>query len=188
MDQWAYEHGVALHFIRPGKPTDNGHIESFNGKFRDECLNQFWFVNLVEARERIEAWRIDYNQVRPHSSLGYQTPEEFAAKMAAAQGCGKDVPRRQRSALRPGFNRETHIMIWTKNGEQVSLATSTLSETPNHSVAAPQLQAKFSPQMRCRIPAIAKNPFNASTRATRLVGRRKGLEPATSCVTGMLKP
>ena len=92
MDQWAQEHGVALHFIRPGKPTDNGRIESFNGKFRDECLNQFWFVNLMEARERIEVWRIDYNQVRPHSSLGYQTPEEFAAKMAAAPGCGKDAP------------------------------------------------------------------------------------------------
>jgi putative transposase len=91
VDQWAYEHGVALHFIRPGKPTDNGRIESFNGKFRDECLRQFWFVNLVEARERIEAWRIDYNQVRPHSSLGYQTPQEFAAKMAAT-GCGKDAP------------------------------------------------------------------------------------------------
>jgi putative transposase len=92
VDQWAHEHGVVLHFIRPGKPTDNGRMESFNGKFREECLNQFWFVNLLEARERIEAWRIDYNQVRPHSSLGYQTPEEFAAKMASATGCGKDAP------------------------------------------------------------------------------------------------
>jgi len=92
VDQWAYEQGVTLHFIRPGKPTDNGRIESFNGKFRDECLNQFWFVNLLEARERIEAWRQDYNQVRPHSSLGYQTPAEFAGKLAAAQGCGKDAP------------------------------------------------------------------------------------------------
>ena len=92
VDQWAYEHGVALHFIRPGKPTDNGRIESFNGKFRDECLNQYWFVSLGEARERIEAWRIDYNEVRPHSSLGYCTPAEFAAQMAGAQGCGKDAP------------------------------------------------------------------------------------------------
>ncbi len=92
VDQWAYEHGVTLHFIRPGKPTDNGRIESFNGKFRDECLNQYWFVNLAEARERIEAWRQDYNQVRPHSSLGYQTPGEFAEKFAAAQGCGKAAP------------------------------------------------------------------------------------------------
>ena len=91
VDQWAHKHGVALHFIRPGKPTDNGYIESFNGKFRDECLNQFWFVNLLEARERIEAWRQDYNQVRPHSSLGYQTPAEFKAQ-AAARGASPPTP------------------------------------------------------------------------------------------------
>lgn len=91
VDQWAHEHGVALDFIRPGKPTDNGHIESFNGKFRDECLNQSWFVNLVEAREWIESWRQDYNQERPHSSLGYQTPAEFAAKIAA-RGASPPTP------------------------------------------------------------------------------------------------
>ena len=91
VDQWAYEHGVALHFIRPGKPTDNGYIERFNGKFRDECLNQFWFVNLLEAQARIEAWRQDYNQERPHSSLGYQTPAEFAAQ-AAARGASPPTP------------------------------------------------------------------------------------------------
>ncbi len=91
VDQWAHEHGVALDFIRPGKPTDNGHIESFNGRFRDECLNQYWFVNLVEARERIEAWRQDYNQERPHSSLGYQTPAAFAAKIAA-RGASPPMP------------------------------------------------------------------------------------------------
>lgn len=91
VDQWAYAQGVALHFIRPGKPTDNGYIESFNGKFRDECLNQFWFVNLLEAQERIEAWRQDYNQERPHSSLGYQTPLEFAAQ-AAARGASPPTP------------------------------------------------------------------------------------------------
>ena len=91
VDQWAYAQGVALHFIRPGKPTDNGYIESFNGKFRDECLNQFWFVNLLEAQERIEAWRQDYNQEQPHSSLGYQTPLEFAAQ-AAARGASPPTP------------------------------------------------------------------------------------------------
>ena len=91
VDQWAYAQGVALHFIRPGKPTDNGYIESFNGKFRDECLNQFWFVNLLEAQERIEAWKQDYNQERPHSSLGYQTPAEFAAQ-AAARGASPPTP------------------------------------------------------------------------------------------------
>jgi putative transposase len=86
VDQWAYQNHVALHFIERGKPTQNAFIESFNGKFRDECLNQNWFVDLREARQVIETWRVDYNTVRPHSSLGYRTPEEFAA----ANGCGKD--------------------------------------------------------------------------------------------------
>jgi transposase InsO family protein len=81
--QWAYTHGVVLHFIDPGKPVQNAFIESFNGKFRDECLNQNWFRNLDDARQTIEAWREDYNTVRPHSSLGYRTPEEYAAAVAA---------------------------------------------------------------------------------------------------------
>ena len=82
VDQWAYQNRVALHFIERGKPTQNALIESFNGKFRDECLNQNWFVDLRHAREMIETWRVDYNTVRPHSSLGYRTPEEFAASVA----------------------------------------------------------------------------------------------------------
>ena len=83
MDQWAYAHGVALHFSEPGKPVQNAFIESFNGKFRDECLNQNWFVSLDDARRIIEDWRVDYNTVRPHSSVGYRTREEFAADTAA---------------------------------------------------------------------------------------------------------
>ena len=83
VDQWAYANGVALHFIDPGKPVQNAFIESFNGKFRDECLNQNWHTSLQDARQIIEAWRVDYNTVRPHSSLGYQTLEEFAAQVAA---------------------------------------------------------------------------------------------------------
>jgi putative transposase len=90
VDQWAFEHRVELHFIAPGKPTQNAQIESFNGKFRDECLNENWFLTLQEAREKIEAWRRDYNQVRPHSGLGYQTPEEFAAQ--AARGASPPTP------------------------------------------------------------------------------------------------
>ena len=77
LDAWAYERGVKLHFIRPGKPVDNAFIESFNGKFRDECLNQNWFMSLGHARQIIEEWRVDYNMVRPHSSLGDMTPNEF---------------------------------------------------------------------------------------------------------------
>ena len=77
LDAWAFEQGVALHFIRPGKPTENGHIESFNGRLRDECLNQNWFADLADAKDTIELWRKDYNEVRPHSSLGYLTPMEY---------------------------------------------------------------------------------------------------------------
>jgi putative transposase len=75
---WAEQRGVPLIYIQPGKPVQNSYIESFNGRFRDECLNANWFENLVDARRKIEAWRLDYNQARPHSSLAYRTPEEFA--------------------------------------------------------------------------------------------------------------
>jgi putative transposase len=84
LDAWAYQNGVELHFIRPGKPVDNAFIESFNGKFRDECLNQHWFLDLDDARMKIEAWRIDYNEVRPHSALGNRTPTEYATEAGLA--------------------------------------------------------------------------------------------------------
>ncbi|ESM86648.1 transposase [Enterobacter roggenkampii MGH 34] len=78
LDQWAFEHGVELRLIQPGKPTQNGFIESFNGRFRDECLNEHWFSDILHARKTINDWRQDYNECRPHSSLDYQTPAEFA--------------------------------------------------------------------------------------------------------------
>lgn len=77
LEDWAYRRGVQLDFTRPGKPTDNGHIESFNGRLRDECLNVQQFLSVADARQKIEAWRCDYNQVRPHSALGHLTPREF---------------------------------------------------------------------------------------------------------------
>ena len=79
LDEWAWRNGVRLHFIEPGKPVQNAFVESFNGKFRDECLNENWFLDLADARRIIEAWRIDYNTNRPHSALGYASPEEFAS-------------------------------------------------------------------------------------------------------------
>jgi len=79
LDAWAHHHEVKLEFSRPGKPTDNAFIESFNGRLRQECLNQNWFLSLADARETIENWRQDYNEYRPHSSLGQQTPSEFVA-------------------------------------------------------------------------------------------------------------
>jgi putative transposase len=78
LDQWAYENKVTLDFSRPGKPTDNAFAESFIGSFRDECLNANLFFSLEDARDKIETWRQDYNEYRPHSSLGYKTPDSFA--------------------------------------------------------------------------------------------------------------
>ena len=76
---------IRLDFIRPGKPVENAFIESFNGKFRDECLNEHWFTGLNDARFTIECWRRDYNHNRPHSSLGGLTPVEFASRATALQ-------------------------------------------------------------------------------------------------------
>jgi putative transposase len=83
MLKWAEQNGVEWHYITPGKPQQNGFMESFNGKLRDECLNEHVFSSLVQARRIIEAWCVDYNTARPHSSLGYLTPEEFAASWRA---------------------------------------------------------------------------------------------------------
>jgi len=84
MQRWAQCTGVKLHFIQLGKPTQNAFIESFNGKFRDGCLNQYWFSSMVEAKVVIEQWRHHYNTQRPHSSIGYILPAEFAAKFKVA--------------------------------------------------------------------------------------------------------
>jgi putative transposase len=78
LDQWAYERGVKLRFIQPGKPIQNAFIESFNGRFRDECLNEHWFLTLADAQRITEDWRVDYNRNRPHTSLGNLTPLEFS--------------------------------------------------------------------------------------------------------------
>jgi putative transposase len=83
LDAWAYQANVNLSFIRPGKPNENAYIESFNGKFRDECLNEHWFITMAQARRVIELWRIEYNTERPHSSIGNITPEEYAEKLMA---------------------------------------------------------------------------------------------------------
>ena len=78
MLNWAHRKGVVLRLIEPGKPNQNAYVESFNGRFRDECLNEHWFMTMAQARQIIEAWRIEYNTERPHSSLGDLTPQEFA--------------------------------------------------------------------------------------------------------------
>ncbi len=90
MDRWAYQHKVTMDYSRPGRPTDNPYVESFNGSFRDECLNAHWFLSLEDAMEKIETWRIEYNQYRPHSSLNDMTPAEFveACKKEGVQNEG----------------------------------------------------------------------------------------------------
>lgn len=82
LDAWAYAAGVELKHTRPAKPVDNCYVESFHDKFRDECLNVHWFLDLADARDIIERWREDYNTVRPHQGLGNRTPAEYAALLA----------------------------------------------------------------------------------------------------------
>ena len=92
MDKWAYERSVALDFSRPGKPTDNAAVESFNGRLRQECLNAHWFLSLADAQEKIAAWREDYNESRPHSALDWATPAEFTRRcgLQAATATSKE--------------------------------------------------------------------------------------------------
>ena len=84
MDLWAYANGVTMEFSRPGTPTDNAFIESFNGTLRDECLKVHWFDDLTDAKEKLQAWRREYNGSRPHSALGGRTPQEARLGMKAA--------------------------------------------------------------------------------------------------------
>jgi putative transposase len=93
MESWAYQYRVQLDFIRPGRPTENGYIESFNGRLRDECLNTEVFFTLADVREKLGLWRQDYNRIRPHSALGDSAPAEFAAQwQATAPPAPKALP------------------------------------------------------------------------------------------------
>jgi len=83
MDLWAYQNGVRIAFSRPGKPTDNAFVESFNGTFRAECLDAHWFTTWTDTRKIVETWRKEYNESRPHRALGERTPNEFANEIAA---------------------------------------------------------------------------------------------------------
>jgi putative transposase len=93
LDRWAYSQGVDLKLIAAGKPTQNAYIESFNGKFRDACLNDHYFNNLEHARALVAAWRRDYNEARPHSSLGRIPPAAFAARhrLRAGDGANQEI-------------------------------------------------------------------------------------------------
>jgi len=90
---WCIDRKIATNYIQPGKPMQNGHIESFNGRLRDECLNTNWFRNLFEARRKISLWRDDYNRSRPHSSLAYRTPNDFAAQWQRPSSSSISIPQ-----------------------------------------------------------------------------------------------
>ncbi len=85
LDSWAHERGVKLAFSRPGKPTDNPFIEAFNGRLRDECLDQHWFASIADARTIIEAWRVEYNTLRPHTALQHLAPAVYKATWVQTQ-------------------------------------------------------------------------------------------------------
>ena len=105
VDQWVYDRGIELHFIAPGRPMENAFVESFNGRFRDECLNQHWFTSLGDARRTIEDWRIDYNDVRPHGSLGRIPPATFAARFAELQAPpAPSAPQTSEDQISPGLS------------------------------------------------------------------------------------
>jgi putative transposase len=98
-DQWAHMRGIAMQFISPGKPVENCYIESFNGRLRDECLNESWFVDLRDAQRTIETWRVEYNVARPHSGLANRTPAEFTRTLA--ENRPPYLPSEARSELGP---------------------------------------------------------------------------------------
>jgi putative transposase len=92
LDEWAWRRGVKLDYTRPGKPTDNGLIESFNGRLRDEFLNVNEFITMQDAREKLKAWQHDYNHHRPHGSLGHLTPSEYVRKRSDQQAGSRPTP------------------------------------------------------------------------------------------------
>ena len=105
LDQWAWTRGVRLHFIRPGKPVENCFVESFNGKLRSECLNENWFVSLEHARLILADWRKDYNEVRPHQSLGCLSPDEYERCLSSGSPLRGSPPERQSPPMSAGQSR-----------------------------------------------------------------------------------
>ncbi len=125
MDLWAYKNGVHLDFIRPGRPVENGYIESFNGRLRDECLNVEVFFTVIEAREKLEHWRHDYNHQRPHSALADRTPAEFATVWTG--GNDADCVRLENASRFPHSHRTTTTTVNLKTNQSSSLLLETLT-------------------------------------------------------------
>ena len=125
VDLWAYQNAVYLDFIRPGRPVENGYIESFNGRLRDECLNVEAFFSVADARHKLALWRQDYNYHRPHSSLADRTPAEFAATTSG--GNDADCVRLENASRFPHSHRPTTTTIHTKNNSSAGLLLETIT-------------------------------------------------------------
>jgi len=134
---WCIEQKIELVHIQPGRPMQNGYVESFHGRLREECLNISWFPNLFEARRKIAAWQKEYNEQRPHSSLGYQTPAEFAANIAVAQGCGKAAPWTPWKTPRAEFS-----TVPTALGNPAQSAGFPLSHSPGDGGSSPTQEVR----------------------------------------------
>ena len=125
MDHWAYKNGIHLDFIRPGRPVENGYIESFNGKLRDKCLNVEIFFTLADARQKLDVWHRDYNYYRPHSALADRTPAEFAA--ACSGGNDADRVRLENASRFPHSHRTTTAGSKLRTDSSSSLLLETIS-------------------------------------------------------------
>jgi putative transposase len=106
---WCEQREISIVHIQPGRPMQNGYVESFNGRFRDECLNANWFVNILDAKQKIEKWRVEYNTERPHSSLAYRTPEEYAEVCSELTSRMAAIPR-----IRPSLNANSTTVLAVK--------------------------------------------------------------------------
>jgi putative transposase len=125
LDLWAYKNGIHLDFIRPGRPVENGYIESFNGRLRDECLNVEVFFNLADARRKLYLWRRDYNHNRPHSALDDRTPAEFAA--TCRRGQDGDKAALEDASRLPLFHRAAAVGMIEQNNSRSTLLLEALT-------------------------------------------------------------
>jgi putative transposase len=120
LDAWAYAQGISLRFIRPRKPIENAYVESFNGKFGDECLNEQWFVNLVDAKDAIERWRVDYNTVRPHSSLTWPRRNTLPGSLKGLAGCRRLALTRKTETKNPRSSHYPCSRFWGRSNGSAS--------------------------------------------------------------------
>ena len=137
LDRWAYENRVTLDFSRPGKPTDNPFIESFNGSFRDECLNVNWFLSLMDAQDKIHQWKWEYNHFRPHSSLNGMTPIEFESLNKIRNGSS--------DFAKVKWNDDSKSPIFTKSSKLLGMRSKT--DSKNRCKLTPGINEKSRPKM-----------------------------------------